>query len=83
MSQLREANLKKCVSLLQDFIDGSMDSEDKKGMAGLALQQLQMITAGHKKEKSEDDINPYIDNTMMEGGPKCITTPMADPNPGG
>ncbi len=78
MSQLRNENFKKCVSLLQEFIDGSNDSDAQKGIAALALNQLQMITAGERKEKNE----PTDPVAMMEGGLHCVVTPMADPSPG-
>lgn len=44
MSQLKKENVKKCLSLLREYIEES--SNDKKERAVLALDQLQKITAG-------------------------------------
>ncbi|UCH93730.1 MAG: hypothetical protein JSV88_26160 [Candidatus Aminicenantes bacterium] len=46
MGSLKAENLKKCVSLLREFIDESSEANNKKGIAKLALDQLQRITAG-------------------------------------
>jgi hypothetical protein len=46
MGSLKAENLKKCVSLLREFIDESSEANNKKGIAKLALEQLQRITAG-------------------------------------
>jgi hypothetical protein len=45
MSQLKVENLKKCFSLLREFIDEA-PLDNKKKIAMLALTQLQKITAG-------------------------------------
>jgi hypothetical protein len=44
MSHLKDESLKKCVSLLREFIQEAPGG--KKGIAMLALHQLQKITAG-------------------------------------
>ena len=46
MSRLKTENFNKCFSILEEFIDQSQEEENKKGMALLALGQLQKITAG-------------------------------------
>ncbi len=45
MSNLKATNLNKCFSLLREFIDEAQVS-NKKGVAILALNHLQKITAG-------------------------------------
>ncbi|MFC2141136.1 hypothetical protein ACFLQP_02445 [Acidobacteriota bacterium] len=44
MSHLKDESLKKCVSLLREFIQEAPGG--KKGTAILALNQLQKVTAG-------------------------------------
>jgi hypothetical protein len=44
MAKLRAENVKKCVSILKDFIAGSSSGDKQKAI--LALEQLQKITAG-------------------------------------
>jgi hypothetical protein len=46
MVRLKVENLNKCVSLLREFIDESSEANNKKGIAKLALEQLERITAG-------------------------------------
>ncbi len=46
MSRLKNDNLKKCFSLLREFIEDSPAPGSRKGIAVLALEQLQRITAG-------------------------------------
>ena len=46
MSKLKKENLKKCVSLLREFVEESSALDNKKERAILALDQLQKITAG-------------------------------------
>ena len=46
MGRLKVENLKKCVSFLKEFIDESSEADNKKGIAKLALEQLEKITAG-------------------------------------
>ncbi len=72
MSKLKTQNLKKCFSLLREFIDESSQS-NKKGIAMLALNQLQKITAGTDSTGSSDGSNPT-------DGPRsiCYTKPRGD-----
>ena len=46
MSQLKDENVKKCVSLLREFIEEASVQDNKKGVAILALNHLQRIKAG-------------------------------------
>ena len=64
MSRLKNENLKKCFSLLREFIDEVSIQGGKKEIAILALNQLQNITAG------SDPVNLL--------GPLCMTRPRAD-----
>ncbi|MFC2154999.1 hypothetical protein ACFLRB_00710 [Acidobacteriota bacterium] len=69
MSRLKDENVKKCYSLLQEFIEEAPSMSSKKGLATLALSQLQKITAGT--------------GTSEEGGttPHCHDVPRIDGNP--
>jgi hypothetical protein len=69
MSRLKNENLKKCVSLLREFIDETTSSGEKKEMAILALHQLQNITAG-------SDPTGGGGSTIL--GPVCSSRPRAD-----
>jgi hypothetical protein len=62
MSHLKDENLKKCVSLLREFIDG-VPSSSKKGIAMLALDQLQKITAGTDTSELICATRPRVDGT--------------------
>ena len=64
MSRLKDENLKKCVSLIREFIDDASTEGNKKEIAIMALNQLQSITAG------SDQQSPL--------GPACLTNPRAD-----
>lgn len=46
MSHLKRENLKKCFSLLREFVEESRAQDNKKGNAILTLNQLQKIIAG-------------------------------------
>jgi hypothetical protein len=46
MSHLKNENVTKCVSLLREFIEEASIQGNKKGVAILALNHLQRITAG-------------------------------------
>jgi len=46
MAKLKKQNVTKCISLLQEFIDGADSQSSNKRSAELALDQLQRITAG-------------------------------------
>ena len=66
MSNLKDANVNKCVSLLREFIEGSMVVENKKRIAALALNHLQKITAGTGSGQ------------MSVTDPKCNGRPRGD-----
>jgi hypothetical protein len=59
MSYLKNENLNKCFSLLREYLDEG-PSNNKKGAAILALDQLQKITAGQNRH------NISIDNNRAE-----------------
>lgn len=46
MRKLKKENVKKCISLLREFVEESGALDNKKERAVLALNQLQKITAG-------------------------------------
>lgn len=50
MSHLKDESLKKCVSLLREFVEESKAQDHKKGTAILTLNQLQKIIAGADSE---------------------------------
>jgi hypothetical protein len=63
MSHLKTENLKKCVSLLREFIDGASSPGEKKEMAALALNQLQNITAGTNSQTFSCTYKPRVDGS--------------------
>jgi hypothetical protein len=69
MSRLKDENLKKCVSLIREFIDETSSQGNKKEIAILALHQLQRITAGS---------DPVDDGGSTILGPVCSGKPRAD-----
>ena len=70
MRTLKSENLRKCLSLLREFIDEAPQT-DKKGIAALALNQLQAITAGIGPGDSPINSNcngrPRIDGSSFAG----------------
>jgi hypothetical protein len=68
MSRLKNDNLKKCFSLLREFVEKSQALPGKKENAFLAIDQLQKITAGN--------------NTTPGVIFGCLGRPIADSNPG-
>jgi hypothetical protein len=50
MGRLKVENLNKCVSLLREFVEESSEANNKKGIAKLALEQLEKITAGGESQ---------------------------------
>jgi hypothetical protein len=66
MSHLKTDNLKKCVSLLREFIDGAGSTAEKKEIASLALAQLQNITAG-KTLTFSCTYRPRVDGSPISG----------------
>ncbi|MCP4153487.1 MAG: hypothetical protein GY757_37515 [bacterium] len=65
---LKAVNIEKCFSLLREFISESQDLDHKKGVAGLALNHLQRITAG----------TVPADPTVNLSGLSCVDTPRLD-----
>jgi hypothetical protein len=83
MSQLKEQNLNKCFSMLREFIEGT-PQDNQKGMAILALKQLERITAGTTENPESQCIEtPLADGIPMgmESFTQCIETPLADGTP--
>jgi hypothetical protein len=62
MSKLKKENVKKCVSLLREFVEESSALDNKKEEAILALNQLQKITAG------TDPVNGIGNVSFLCGG---------------
>jgi hypothetical protein len=69
MNNLKKETLKKCFSLLGEFINETPGASSKKDVAILALTQLKRITAG--TEIPGDDGQTIL-------GPTCIGVPRAD-----
>ncbi len=65
MSNLKKDNLKKCFSLLREFVEESTVVDNKKGTAILALNQLQKVIAG-------------AEVTTNNANPGCLGRPIAD-----
>jgi hypothetical protein len=61
MSHLKDESLKKCISLLREFIHES--PAGKKGTAMLALEHLQKITAGTDTPVMTCATRPRADGT--------------------
>lgn len=57
MSKLKQENVKKCVSLLREFVEESSALDTKKEKAILALNQLQRITAGTDPAMGTGDLS--------------------------
>ena len=67
MSKLKKENVKKCVSLLREFVEESSALDNKKERAILALDQLQKITAGTDPAIARGDVSFF-----------CLGRPRAD-----
>lgn len=65
MSHLKGNNVRKCFSLLREFVEESGAVDNKKGIAILALDQLQKVLAGG-------------DVTVNSVNPGCAGRPIAD-----
>jgi hypothetical protein len=74
MGHLKEKTVKKCVSLLREYIDATALNHQKES-AILALNQLQKITAGKDSTGSSD-----ADGSNPTVGPRsiCWTKPRSD-----
>lgn len=68
MSKLKKEKVKKCVSILREFVEESSAVDNKKERAILALDQLQKISAGTDTAITIGDVSffclgrPRIDN---------------------
>jgi hypothetical protein len=62
MSRLKTENLKKCLTLLEAFVDEASSPDTQKRAAVLALHQLQKITAG---------TDPTVPVTSCNGRPRA------------
>jgi hypothetical protein len=58
MNRLKNETTQKCLSLLRDFIEESSSLNSKKGIAVLALSQLQRVTAGSSPDEPEPGCKP-------------------------
>ncbi|MCX6578982.1 MAG: hypothetical protein NT166_02235 [Candidatus Aminicenantes bacterium] len=65
MSHLKRENLKRCFSLLREYVEESKAENNKKGTAILTLNQLQKIIAGEE----ETLVDPIL---------SCNGRPIAD-----
>ncbi|MCK4766382.1 MAG: hypothetical protein KAW12_29575 [Candidatus Aminicenantes bacterium] len=68
MTNLKKENVKKCFSLLREYLDETSGNE-RKGGAILALDQLQEITAGV-------DSGRFSDTGGSTGNYACIGKPL-------
>ena len=71
MSNLKKENVTKCFSLLREFIDAVDQQDSKKGIAVLALNQLQNITAGKGGSDDSDvplppELQPQLESTCTD-----------------
>jgi hypothetical protein len=75
MNHLKNENLNKCFSLLREYLDEG-PSNNKKGAAILALDQLQKITAGTDSQGVSLDSNaPETPVLFCTGRPRLNGTP--------
>jgi hypothetical protein len=68
MRNLKTENIRKCVSLLREFIEESQEKHNKKGAALLALGQLQKIRAGTVPRGPQCKGHPRADLITTGGG---------------
>lgn len=68
MSQLKNKNSKKCLSILRQFINEVPSNGEEREVAILALNQLQKVTAG----LSAPELSASSKNRL------CIGRPLAD-----
>lgn len=76
MSRLKDESVKKCFDLLREFIDEPSMGDSKRGIAVLALNHLQKITAG----ASLDDPASGGDASLGQD-PNCVELPRIDGSP--
>ena len=67
MSRLKTENLRQCVSLLREFIEGAGSPGERKEIAILALNQLQNVTAGTNSPTFSCTYKPRIDGKAATG----------------
>ena len=65
MSHLKSDTLKRCVSLLREFVEASEAQEGKKGAALLTLNQLQKVMAG--MDSGTDVLSPSCTGRPIAG----------------
>jgi len=75
MNGLKAENMGKCFSLLREFIDEAKALSNKKGIAVLALNHLQKITAGTVPGESPDG------GGTVPASPVCVEIPRLDGGP--
>jgi len=73
MLTLKSESLNRCYSILKEFVEGAETSKGQKGMARLALEQLQRVTAGNSQDESA-----VIPNLPLAGSADCVYRPRAD-----
>ncbi len=88
MANLKKEALNKCFSLLREFIDETSEGNNRKGVAVMALNQLERVTAGTTENANPTCVDtPLIDGVRDNGQPylTCVETPLIDgtPPPGG
>lgn len=72
MSSLKAENVKKCFSLLREFIDEAPVQGNKKGTAILVLNHLKKITAGAESGEGSGDNGTQLPH------PACLIIPRLD-----
>jgi len=72
MSSLKSENVKKCFSLLREFIDEAPVQDNKRGTAILVLNHLKKITAG----RDSGELSGGIDTLLPH--PACLMIPRLD-----
>ncbi|MCP5104258.1 MAG: hypothetical protein GY950_12800 [bacterium] len=82
MNNLKNETLNKCFSLLREFINDTSPANNRKGLAALALNQLERVTAG-TAENSDCLDTPLADGAAGNGSmmSDCLDTPLADGAP--
>lgn len=82
MSNLKSETLHKCLTILKEFIDESSGQNKTKGIATLALEQLERTTAGSLSGHNPKCIDtPLAGLSNSAGISDCLDTPLADGGP--
>ncbi|MCP4151531.1 MAG: hypothetical protein GY757_27560 [bacterium] len=72
MSYLKEESLEKCFTLLGEFIDEAQALSNHKGVATLALKQLERITAGTLLKGAPAEVGGEVGiNSFCTGRPRA------------